>query len=108
LFKRDKKSQKQAVLVHLDAVGLSDETYANYDLSTLEDQLIAVLSKSGCGECDGNEIGGGEAVLYMYGPDADALFLAIEPVLKSNPLCHGARVTIRSGPPGAKEREVKI
>ena len=32
---------------------------------------------------DGNEIGQGEFVLYMYGPDAEKLFVAVEPILRS-------------------------
>jgi tetratricopeptide (TPR) repeat protein len=39
-----------------------------------------------------------EAVtLMLYGPDAEALFRALEPTLRSNPLSRSARVTLRQG-----------
>jgi hypothetical protein len=99
---------EQAVLVHLDASGLPAETYENYDLSTLEDQLIEAIDRTQSGEYDGHEFGPGETVLYLYGPSAEALFSAIEASLRSYPLSHNARVVIRSGPPGSPEREVLL
>jgi len=113
LFRRpavtaDAAKASQAVLVHLDGASLPSEVYAEYDLSTLEDQLIDAISEQSLGEFDGNEIGGGGAVLYMYGPDAERLFRGIESVLRAYPLCRNARVVIRAGEPGAPEREVHL
>jgi len=34
------------------------------------------------GEFDGNEFGEGECVWYMYGPDADALYRAVEGIIR--------------------------
>ncbi|MEU5347112.1 hypothetical protein AB0H18_40910 [Streptomyces sp. NPDC020766] len=48
------------------------------------------------GEVDGNEFGGGEAVVYAYGPDADALFEVLEPTLRSLPF-RPAHVLLRRG-----------
>lgn len=103
-----KQSVEQAVLIHLDGVGLSPEIYENNDLATLEDQLIEALKKNEIGEFDGNEIGGGEAIIFLYGPDAEKIFAEIEAVLRSYPLCQNARIIIRFGPPGAPQREVRI
>ncbi|WP_406159019.1 hypothetical protein [Streptomyces canus] len=36
--------------------------------------MAAAVEEAGVGEVDGNEFGGGEVVLYAYGPDAQALF----------------------------------
>jgi len=47
--------------------------------------MESAVEKAGVGEVDGNEFGGGEAVLYAYGPDADALFKVMEPMLRSLP-----------------------
>jgi hypothetical protein len=102
------QTEEQAVIVHLPGGGLPDEVYDNYDLSTLEDQLIEAVDRAGCGEFDGNEFGPAGATLYLYGPDAEALFAAIEGTLRAYPLCQNARVEIRYGPPGSPQREIAI
>ena len=38
-----------------------------------------------------------DTTLFLYGADAEALFRAVEPVLRDYPLCQGARLTIRQG-----------
>ena len=55
------------------------------DIYSLEDALEAKINQAGVGVFDGNEIGGGECVLFMYGPDADALFEIVLPTLRSTP-----------------------
>ena len=100
------QTEEQAVIVRLDGSGLPDETYQDYDLATLEDRLIDVVARSQSGEYDGNEFGPGETILYLYGPNAETLFSAIEGTLRDYPLCQNARVVIRQGPPGSPEREV--
>lgn len=108
-----KKSQTpavndQAVLVYLDGQNLPNEIYEEHDLSTLEDLLIAEIESKGLGEFDGNEFGSNETIIYMYGPDAEALFAGIEATLRAYPLCQNARVQIRKGGPGSTAREVKL
>lgn len=98
-------ADQQAVLVYLDGQGLPDDVYKKYDLSTLEDQLIEVIDANSLGEFDGNEIGPAGSVLYMYTPNAEALFIGIEPTLRAYPLCQNARIVIRQGGPGAQARE---
>lgn len=99
---------EQAVIVYLDGVGLSPEIYRDCDLGTIEDRLTEVIERDKLGEFDGNEVGPAEAILYMYGPDAEKLFAGIEQTLRDYPLCRGARVVIRRGKPGAEKREVKL
>ena len=65
---------EQAVLVYLDGTGLSAEVYRDCDLATIEDRLTEVIERDGLGEFDGNEVRPTEAVLFMYGPDAERLF----------------------------------
>lgn len=101
-------SSEQAVIVYLDGVGLPDETYAEYDLATLEDQLDAVVREGRLGEYDGNEFGPTEVALYFYGSDAERLSAALAPVLTDYPLCRGARVVVRAGGPGAPQREFRM
>jgi hypothetical protein len=98
----------QAVLVYLDGQRLPNEVYAEHDLATLEDQLIEVIETRTLGEFDGNEIRERESILYMYGPNAEALFAGIEPTLRKYPLCSNARVVIRQGNPGAPQRELRL
>jgi hypothetical protein len=105
---RNRQTEEQAVIVHLIGSGLPDETYQDYDLATLEDRLVKVVAHSESGEYDGNEFGEGETILYLYGPNAETLFSAIEGTLRGYPLCQNARVVIRQGPPGSPEREVII
>ena len=108
LFGRAARSVEQAVLVHLDGAGLPSSVYDESDLATLDAQLRETLEGGRVGEFDGHEVGGGGATLFLYGPDAEALFAAVEPTLRAYPLCRGARVVVRFGPPGASEREVRL
>ena len=99
---------QQAVLVYLDGTGLPDEVYEECDLATIEDRLTEVIEREGLGEFDGNEIGPTEVTLFMYGPDAERLFAGIESTLRDYPLCQRARVVIREGEPGARERVLRL
>jgi len=74
----------------------------------LSDVLEDSIEKRQAGEFDGDEFGGGQCVLYMYGPDADRLFEAIRKPLLSSPLARGGYVLKRYGPPKEGVREQKI
>ncbi|WP_316757861.1 hypothetical protein [Streptomyces herbicida] len=65
--------------------------------------LAAAVGKEGVGEVDGNEFGGGEAVLYAYGKDAEALFEVMEPTLRGLPF-RPAHVVLRHGSREAESR----
>ncbi|MCZ4118985.1 hypothetical protein [Streptomyces sp. H39-S7] len=69
--------------------------------------LTEAIERAGVGEFDGNEFGGGEVVLYAYGPDAGALFGVMEPTLRGLPF-RPAHVVLRYGsasdPTVAEER----
>lgn len=72
--------------------------------------LREALTAAGVGELDGNEFGGGEVVLFAYGPDADALFAAMAPALRRLPL-RPAQVRLRYGSPSepdVAERQVDL
>ncbi|MEU3791895.1 hypothetical protein AB0F07_19130 [Streptomyces fructofermentans] len=58
--------------------------------------MSTAVEDAGVGEFDGDEFGGGEVVLYAYGPDADALFAVMEPVLRGLPF-RPAHVLLRRG-----------
>lgn len=102
---------EHAVLVYIP---LSDAEFGGEQereaLFELEDRLMEIIEdEQQIGEFDGNEIGGGEFTLFMYGEDADALFAAIEPELrKLNPPPGDFYALKRYGPPDADAREEKI
>lgn len=96
------KSEEQAVLVCFSYA------VSSIKLFLLEQQLSVVIDKQNLGEYDGNEIGRDEAMLYMYGPDAERLFTGIKPVLEKNSIYKNAVVIIRHGAPGAEERKERI
>ncbi|MEU9804258.1 hypothetical protein [Streptomyces sp. NPDC051000] len=72
--------------------------------------LTEAIDQAEVGEFDGNEYGGGEVVLFAYGPDADALFAVMAPVLNDLPF-RPAHVLLRYGSvddPSAAERRVEL
>ncbi|MDR3418853.1 MAG: hypothetical protein P4L83_21985 [Nevskia sp.] len=78
-------------------------SYGSTDLDPLyefEDRLEDAISEAGVGEYDGHElaIDGSGGRLYLYGPDADRLYAAIEYILNETPFMLGAEVCKRYGP----------
>ncbi len=102
---------EQALIVHVplsdDEFGAEEEREALFEL---EDELVEVVEgEPPLGEYDDNEVGGGEFVMFMYGPDADALFVAIEPILNDLDPPPGDFYAIkRYGPPEEGVREERI
>ena len=96
-LKRTTTSAEGAVIIELDGTTLPSSTCEKYDLATLENQLIAIVDSEAVGELDGHEFGPQTVRIFLYGADAEALFEAIEPVLRGYPLCERARVAIRQG-----------
>jgi len=67
---------------------------------SLGDQLQVAINEAKVGEYDGHAIpaDGSEGRYFIYGPDAEAIFKAITPVLEASPLMRGATVTLHFGP----------
>ncbi|MGW2784903.1 hypothetical protein ACWC3X_27165 [Streptomyces populi] len=63
-----------------------------------ERAMEAAVEAAGVGEVDGNEFGGGEVVIFAYGPDAEALYRVMEPSLRALPF-RPAHVVLRYGEP---------
>lgn len=102
---RRSKLAEHAVIVKFD--------YGRTDLGPLfevEEQLEQVIAAAGVGEYDGNEVAidGRDGVLYMYGPDADALFSAVQETLRASECLSNAVATLRYGPPADDVRRVQI
>jgi hypothetical protein len=78
----------------------------------LGDQLQLAIVEAKVGEYDGHAIpaDGSEGRYFVYGPDAEAIFRAIAPVLEASPLMRGATVTLHFGPRrwGTPKRVIKL
>lgn len=103
---------EHAVIVRLrlsdDAFGSDEDREA---MDRLEEELIVAIEEADAGEFDGMETGQGEYVFFMYGPDADRLFKAVEPALRASPATRGGFAVKRYGEatdPTAKEVRVDL
>lgn len=67
------------------------------DLENLADELADAVAEAGAGEFDGDELGGGECVLFFAGPDADRLFAVLQPILRRHPQGRTATVVLQYG-----------
>jgi hypothetical protein len=99
---------EHAVIIHLS---IGEEHFgdasARETVRSLERAIRAILDGSDLGALDGDEFGGGEAVLYLYGPNADTLYAAIEPALRATPL-RPAHTILRHGDPGAPQHQIDL
>ncbi|MFJ3520736.1 hypothetical protein [Streptomyces sp. NPDC090131] len=97
LFDSPEAPSEHAVIARFrlggDDFGESDQWSRVFDA---ERSLQAAVSAAGVGEVDGNEFGGGEVVIFAYGPDADALYRVMEPGLRVPPF-RPAHVVLRYG-----------
>ena len=89
--------------------------YTSSDLDALhdlEDKLTDAIDVAGEGECDGHDITPdlAEATIYLYGPDAEFLFVVAQQVIEQAECVGDAIATIRLGPPedGVPERQTRI
>ena len=101
---------EHAVVVYLK---LSDGGFGSTEehdqIHELSDQLEAAIESNHAGEFDGDEFGDGQCALFMYGPDADALFGAIESILRDSPLNSGGHAIKRYGEASdADAKEVRV
>lgn len=101
-------AEEHAVIIHYklrdDDYGTEDERKAVYDL---QERLEQAIETAGAGEFDGNEFGGGEAVLYMYGPDKDRLWSAVEAEARGCRL-RPAYALLRAGGPDTPPEQVHL
>jgi hypothetical protein len=88
---------EQEVEVHF-AYGSTNFQY----VYALGDQIQRAIVDAKVGEYDGHAIpaDGSEGRYFVYGPDAEAIYKVIAPVLAGSPLMNGATVTLHFGPRG--------
>jgi hypothetical protein len=73
----------------------------NYQhLYALEDELQHAISDAAVGKYEGHDVAadGSDGFFYLYGPDAEAIYRVISPVLAASTFMQGATVTMWFGP----------
>ena len=97
--------RQQCLAIFLDGTSLPHEVYADLDFD-------AVVGEIGTAAGDNSFRGffqrDDETGLFFYGEDAEAMFAAVEPILRRLPIGQNARVVLRHGKPALGSREVRI
>lgn len=96
------------VAIYLDGVNLPQEIYDELDFGILMDDIETALDGERIGTCFGIWSGPTETAIYLYGPNADAIFKAVEPVTKIHRIFSGARVVCRREAPPSEPREFRL
>jgi hypothetical protein len=102
LFERDGRDAErpfgvqEGLALYLDGTSLPDEVYEGTDINAFMERLAAAVDVVG-GELRGVWSGPGETAFYHYGPSADAMAVALQPVFDEFPICQNARLMIRQG-----------
>jgi tetratricopeptide (TPR) repeat protein len=86
-----------AVLVELSFGSQPGSPYAKHEPAKLARQLSDAIETRNVGSYGGRVVIPESTTLMFYGADAEALFRVLEPSLTSEPMCAGAKVTIRQG-----------
>ena len=97
---------QEGLALYLDGTSLPEEVYATTDIDALMERLAAAVDSVG-GELRGAWNGPTETALYHYGPSADAMLVALQPVFDDFPICQNARLVIRQGADG-ETRAVRV
>jgi hypothetical protein len=71
----------------------------------LQRRIHDLLEEQGCGFYGGRVTIPETTTLMFYGDNADAMFGAMHPLLLREPLCAGAKITVRQG---GRHREVLL
>jgi hypothetical protein len=89
-------------------IKLSGGEFGNHDereaIRHFSRELDSEIQGHNAGVFDGDEYGNGECCLFMYGPNANNLFAAIEPLLRSWKPLRGGYAVKRYGSPDKCER----
>ena len=86
-----------AVLVELSTGSQAEGPAEKRELMELGHRLGSVVQEQGVGMYASRVTIPESTTLIFYGEDAEKLFEALEPVLRSEKRCAGARLTVRQG-----------
>ena len=95
----------QCLAIYLDGTSLPDEVYANLDFEAV---VAAIGAAAGDKSYRGLWQGPQETGMFFFGPDAEAMFGRVEPVLRPLPIGQNARVVIRHGKQSLTPREIRM
>jgi hypothetical protein len=95
----------QCLAVFLDGASLPDEVYQNLDFEAV---VAEIGEAAGPDSYHGFAQGAEETGLFYFGPDADAMFARVEPVLRKLPIGQNARVVVRHGKSTQNPRELRM
>jgi hypothetical protein len=97
--------KQQCLAVFLDGTSLPDEVYESLDFDAVVAEIGAAAGPASFhGFWQGEE----ETGLFFFGPNAEAMFPRVEPVLRRLPIGQNARVVIRHGKQNLNPREVRM
>ncbi len=96
---------QQCMAIFLDGTTLPDEVYADLDFEAVVAEIGAA---AGDGSYRGLWQGSEETGVFFFGPDAEAMFARVEPVLRRLPIGQNARVVLRHGKTELDPREVRM
>ncbi len=100
----------QAVIVYLrlSDADTGDPIEDDDPIDRLQAEVEEAVERSGTGEFDGDEWGGGYCRIFLYGADADQLFEAVLPALLKFNARAGSYAVRRYGMPGSREELVLL
>jgi tetratricopeptide (TPR) repeat protein len=102
---RFEEAAEGAVLIALDFGSRPGKAYNESDSKMLADRLSKIVERNTTGRFGGSVTVPESTTLMFYGRDGEALFRAMEPALTSEPICQGARITVRQD---ENQREVLL
>lgn len=111
-LKKNESVNNQTVVEHAVIVQFDYGIEGMEELYKLTDRLESIIEENQLGEYDGYEMATdySDGFLYMYGPNAETLFIGIKDTLEQTDFMKGAKAKLRFGPPeeGIKEITVEI
>ena len=101
-------SHDASVAVHYTITGDGSGPDPQVDaLAALEDRLVDAIERRGIGELDGDRFEGDQVIVTLYGPDLDALWAKVEPILRTYP-ARPAYAELRDGGPDQPARRIDL
>ncbi len=100
---------EHAVLIFLQfSEGKLESERAVNAIFDLQELLSEEIEGNGVGLFDGNEFFEDTVTFFIYGPDANAIYEVIQPVISGLPVLPGSYIVKRYGDIGAPEEQIPL
>ena len=99
--------RKECLAIYMDGINLPDKVYDTCSCQDLANLIFEPLKSLG-GEIRGSWVGRNETSIYLFGPDAEAMYSLLKPIVATYPLCQNARIVIRLGNPDLHPRTIRL